>query len=165
MACACSRQLLLQFSLQHRRACPLTCPNPCRESWSGMSVLGRFFMILVIIFHITSTNPMNLYSSFTFGSSIMVDQVSSYVTLPSQKVSCAILTKVSHLVLYGLFSHVASLVHIFRRSSCIPEVTPDLTAWRLCTATNISLSLGVPSGTTNSCISYVMGSPYRDNCL
>ena len=70
-------------------------------------------MIVVIVFHMTSTNLITLYYPLPFGSRIMVVQISYDGTLPSWNVSCAILIKASHMVLSGFFSCVASLRHIF----------------------------------------------------
>ena len=77
-----------------------------------MAVLNRLFMIVVIIFQITYTNPIPLYLPFTFRRSILVVQVIYVGTLPSWNISCAILTKASHLVLYGFFSRLDFMSHI-----------------------------------------------------
>ena len=144
---------------------PLPCLDLCRWSWREMDVLRRLFMIVVIIFHITSTNPMPLYSTFLFGRRIIVVQVSSSGTIPSCNVSRSILTKASHLVLSRFFSCVAFLRHIIRCSSHIPEGPPVLPACRLHTAFAIFSSLNGPSVTTSGYTINGMGSPSRYHSL
>ena len=105
---------------------PLTCPNLCRASWIEMAILRRLFMVVVIIFLITYTKPIPLHSPFPFGRRIIVVQVSSAGTLPSQNISCDILTKSYYLFLSDFFFYLVSLSHIFKCSTCIPEVPPAL---------------------------------------
>ena len=142
---------------------PLPFPNPFMASWINMDDLWCFFMMVLIILHITSSNPMPLYPPFTFFMRIIVVQVSSAGILPSRNVSWAILTKAS-IYLSGLFSHVASLSHIFLCSAHIPEGPPALPTWILRTTSSFSSSLGGPSGTTSSCTNTGIVSPYR-SCL
>ena len=64
---AYARQLSRQFGLQRSRARPPSLPEPKQV---GMERYGRpeaVFMILEIIFHVTSINPMPLYSLFLLG--------------------------------------------------------------------------------------------------
>ena len=91
-------------------------------------------------------------------------QVSSTGILPSRKFSCVIITNASHLILYGFFSRVDYLSHIFGYSSRIPDGPPDLPQWIPRTAAVISSSLGGPSGTTSGWTSNRMGPP-SGSCL
>ena len=152
-------------SLASRVVVPIPLPylNPCRAPWRYISILRRLFMIVLIIFQVTSTITIHLQSPFLFVIRIIVVQVSSAGILPSRNVSWAILTKAS-IYLSGLFSHVASLSHIFLCSAHIPEGPPALPTWILRTTSSFSSSLGGPSGTTSSCTNTGIVSPYR-SCL
>ena len=93
-----------------------------------MAILRQLFILVVIIFQTASNNLMPLYYPFPFGRSIIVVQVNSSGIIPYHKVSCAILTKSSHLSLFDFFSRVDSLIHIFIFSDPITEGPPDLPA-------------------------------------
>ena len=105
---------------------PLTCRNPCRASFRETVTLMQVFMMEMIIFQITSTRPLSLYYPRPFGMRIMVVHASSAVRQPSRNCRCIILTTTYHLVLIGSSSCVASMSHVLRCSTRIPNVPPTI---------------------------------------
>ena len=105
------------------------CMKPCRSTCNVMAERRRLFIIEVHTIQITFTNPIPLNSSSPFGIITIVVRIIYAGMKPSWNDPCVILTRFSHLFLMGSLSCVASMIHDFRSSACIPESTTALTMW------------------------------------
>ena len=137
---------------------PLPYLKPCMALCRMMVLHTLLFTINAQTFQTTLTNPMHMYPFPPLGISTIVVHPNASGMYPSRNFTFVILTSLSHFSVFGYFSLVSYLSHVFRCYAFMPDGPTSCPFCSLRTANKIYYLSGGPSAILTGCKSIGIGS-------